>query len=172
MLLTVSSRSPYISMLIRHVYVNIQRGPYICAVYIYVYRRGNRRIWHFQFCSHCRVVEVIQSHGEHATVYNRDSRNPHCRACARERSPVTFVGTRGRIFIGSHVAPMPTRDRRDLRSGFILFSISSDRKCLILILWRRRVIAMDCLRRVHRIITLCKLTNLFCNMQSLLFFAD
>lgn len=79
---------------------------------------------------------------------------------------------RRRIFIGSHVAPMPTHDRRDLRSGFIFFSTLSDRKCLILILWRRRVIAMDCLRRVHRIITLCKLTNLFCNMQSLLFFAD
>lgn len=103
-LLTVLSRSPYISMLIRHVHVNIQRGSYIYAIYrdiyiyIYIYRRGNRRIWHFQFCSHCRVVEVIQSHGEHVTVYDRDSRNPHCRECARERSPVTLVDTRGRIF--------------------------------------------------------------------------
>jgi len=88
-----------------HVHINIQRGPYICAICIYVYRRGNRRIWHFQFCSHCRIVEVIQSHGEHVTVYNRNSRNPHCRACVREKSPVTLVGTRGRIFIGSHVVP-------------------------------------------------------------------
>lgn len=86
-----------------HVHINIQRGPYICAICVYVYRRGNRRIWHFQFCSHCRVVEVIQSHGEHVTVYNRDSRNPHCRACVREKSPVTPLDTRGRIFIGSHI---------------------------------------------------------------------
>lgn len=49
------------------------------------------------------VVEVIQSHREHVAVYDRDSRNPHCRACARERSPVALVDTRGRIFIGSHV---------------------------------------------------------------------
>lgn len=56
--------------------VNIRRGPYICAyiyaytyIYIYVYTdRGNRRIRHFQFCSHCRVVEVIQSHGENTLL--------------------------------------------------------------------------------------------------------
>lgn len=70
--------------------------------YAHIYRRGNRRIWHFQFCSHCRVVEVIQSHGEHVAMYDRDSRNPHCRACARERSPVS-PARGGWIFIGSHV---------------------------------------------------------------------
>lgn len=36
------------------------------TVYAHIYNLGSRRIWHFQFCSHCRVVEVIQSHGEHA----------------------------------------------------------------------------------------------------------
>lgn len=102
------------------------------AIYTYMYTvEGTGGFGISNSARSVRVVEVIQSHGEHVAVYDRDSRNPHCRACARERSSgVDF-------YRGSHISRLtPTRDTREITEFrlYIFFSTSSDRKCLILIL--------------------------------------